>query len=301
MPRRAKKQTEYVELEQRKIRSPTLVHSRVFDSAPQRSALDSKNRAVASETENNTLGFGNRCLGARLSRSLATYTQSPVNLPTALAGSPTSPSALGFRQFVCCPRMMTYLGLCTRLLLLLLLGWQGLHITVADPFPLPMAEERRGGLLYFPHVSSAMASGAPRAHRKHAHKLVFESIGVSSDILNDAFDRYKQILSTPTLHLAYEWEVSVPEALLDDDNEVRRVLVYVQNADQSLDIYTDETYSIRISSPDVTIEAQTVVCVFSSALRLLSRSLALAHDRSPVWRAARVRDAHPEYPCPQNG
>ena len=134
--------------------------------------------------------------------------------------------------------------------LLLLAWWQGLRTAFADPFPLPVAEERRGGLLYFPDV------GTP--NRKHAHGLVFESVGVESTILDDAFDRYKHVLSTPKLHLAYEWEVSVPEALFDDGNQVKRVLVYVQNADQSLDIYTDESYTVRVSSPDVTIEAQTV-------------------------------------------
>ncbi len=175
------------------------------------------------------------------------------------------------------------------LLLLLLAGFT--HRTVADPFPLPMAEERRGGLLYFPDVS-----GAQHLHKKRDHGLVFESMGVSSDILDDAFDRYKHILSTPTLHLAYEWEVSVPEALLDKGNQVRRVLVYVQNADQTLDVYTDETYSIRISSPDVTIEAQTVVCLFSVSLpawRLHAQALTRLPSRSAHPPSAHPPSAHP--------
>ena len=153
-------------------------------------------------------------------------------------------------------RKDTPMRTCHRLLLLVVLaGCWGIHRTVADPFPLPLAEERRGGLLYFPDVAR---TGLERSHKKHDHGLVFESRGVSSPILMDAFDRYKHILSTPALHLAYEWEVSAPEALPDEGNQVKRVLCDVQNADQTLDLYTDETYSIRISSPDVTIEAQTV-------------------------------------------
>ena len=142
----------------------------------------------------------------------------------------------------------------------------------ADPFPMPMAEERRGGLLYFPFVPSGGSESSALNKKHHGHEeLVFESIGVDSDVLDDAFDRYREIFRTPGMHLAYEWEVSAPEELLEDTNRVRRVLVYVQNSDQSLDLYTDESYSIRISSPDVTIEAQTVYGALR-ALETLSQS-----------------------------
>ena len=129
----------------------------------------------------------------------------------------------------------------------------------ADPFPLPMVEERRGGLLYLAHPDVPTTLDDINKKKRHA-ALAFESVGVDSDILSSAFSRYQDILSTPRYHMAYEFEVTAPsaEALLDPANRVDRVVVYVQSADQTLDVYTDETYSIRISSPDVTIEAQTV-------------------------------------------
>ena len=110
--------------------------------------------------------------------------------------------------------------------------------TRADPFPKPLAEERRGGLLFIPMPgpvdSYDYTFNKSHRHRHHHHRLTFESVGVDSDILAAAFKRYETILTTPCLHMAYEFDVVAPEALLDPSNRVDRVLVYVQSADLTL-------------------------------------------------------------------
>jgi len=112
-----------------------------------------------------------------------------------------------------------------------------LHTRVlADPFPKPLAEERRGGLLFIPMRGPVdpYDSTFEKSHRHRHHRLTFESVGVDSDILAAAFKRYETILTTPCLHMAYEFDVVAPETLLDPSNRVDRVLVYVQSADLTL-------------------------------------------------------------------
>lgn len=137
-----------------------------------------------------------------------------------------------------------------------------LPMSMGEPWPYPMDKRIVGDLLYLanPEYNQGKGSG-----------LVFETVGWSSDILDQAFERYKHILSDPSFHMEYEMDVVAPEELMDPENMIEKVIVYVHSYDQTLDVYTSETYSLRISAPAVVIEAQTVYGALR-ALETLSQS-----------------------------
>jgi hexosaminidase len=143
-----------------------------------------------------------------------------------------------------------------RVLLLLLLP----VCVLGEPWPYPMEKRIIGDLLYL----------ANPAYGNHAG-LSFESVGWKSDLLDQAFERYSRILSDPSMHMEYEMNVDIPEDLMDSDTRIEKVVVYVQSYDQTLDVYTSETYSLRISAPAVVIQSQTVYGAIR-ALETLSQS-----------------------------
>ena len=121
---------------------------------------------------------------------------------------------------------------------------------VAEPWPYPMEKTIIGDLIFlgFPEKEKDREFGG----------LTFEVKGWQSDVLEQAFQRYREILTNPANHMEYEMEVEAPEKLMDVSNRIEKIVVYVQSYDQSLDIYTSETYSLRIDSPTIVITSQTV-------------------------------------------
>lgn len=131
----------------------------------------------------------------------------------------------------------------------------------SEPWPYPMDKRIIGDLLYLAN---------PAYSGKHSG-LTFETVGWESPLLEQAFARYQEILGDPSFHMEYEMNVKIPEDLMDPENMIEKVVVYVQSYDQTLDVYTSETYSLRISAPAVVIEAQTVYGAMR-ALETLSQS-----------------------------
>jgi hypothetical protein len=121
---------------------------------------------------------------------------------------------------------------------------------VAEPWPYPMEKTIIGDLVFlgFPEKEKEREFGG----------LIFEVKGWQSDVLEQAFQRYREILTNPANHMEYEMEVEAPEKLMDVSNRIEKIVVYVQSYDQSLDIYTSETYSLRIDSPTIVMTSQTV-------------------------------------------
>ena len=128
-----------------------------------------------------------------------------------------------------------------------------------EPWPYPMDKSIVGDLLYLAGGESSQ------------EELEFETVGWTSDVLENAFERYREILSDPTYHMEYEMNVEYPKELMDPSNMIRKVVVYVQTYDQTLDVYASESYSLTLSAPTVVIQAQTVYGAIH-ALETLSQS-----------------------------
>lgn len=123
------------------------------------------------------------------------------------------------------------------------LGFDQAIFVCSEPWPYPLEKTITGRLLYIPNDK----------------KLHFETRGWKSDILEDAFRRYKEIITNPKFSLSYEVPVEAdPRDLLRRENEVRRIVVYVQSYDQSLGIQTSETYSLQVNAPTIVITGQTL-------------------------------------------
>eukprot|EP00890_Picochlorum_soloecismus_P006762 jgi/Picsp_1/910/NSC_04395-R1_hexosaminidase b len=121
---------------------------------------------------------------------------------------------------------------------------------LAEPWPYPMEKTIIGHLIFL---------GFPEKERgREFDGLEFEVKGWQSDVLEQAFERYREILTNPANHMEYEMEVQAPGKLMDVSNRIEKIVVYVQSYDQTLDIYTSETYSLRIDSPTIVITSQTV-------------------------------------------
>ncbi|KAI8111493.1 hypothetical protein M9435_003993 [Picochlorum sp. BPE23] len=114
-----------------------------------------------------------------------------------------------------------------------------------EPWPYPMDKTIIGDLVFL-------------GYDGRKSPITFETMGWTSDILEDAFDRYKSILMDPRSHMEYEMNVTAPEKLMDGANRIDKVVVYVQTYDQTLDMFTSETYSLRVDSPTIVITSQTV-------------------------------------------
>ncbi|KAK9866414.1 hypothetical protein WJX84_011212 [Apatococcus fuscideae] len=86
--------------------------------------------------------------------------------------------------------------------------------------------------------------------------FTFKSTGYESEILQAAFDRFSEaIFSTPSYETDRKAEIQRIEHL---DGRIDALHVYVQSSDQSLNLETDESYTLIVQSPLSWITASSV-------------------------------------------
>ncbi|KAK9836128.1 hypothetical protein WJX81_003786 [Elliptochloris bilobata] len=95
----------------------------------------------------------------------------------------------------------------------------------------------------------------------------FKAIGYESELLSEAFKRYEELIFDTPSHLAEEAlrggapaNTSALAGALGRSRHTRikRLRVYVGSYDQSLNLQTDESYTLSIASPTSTLQATTV-------------------------------------------
>ena len=87
---------------------------------------------------------------------------------------------------------------------------------LAEPWPYPMEKTIIGDLIFL---------GFPEKEKEREFgELAFEVKGWQSDVLEQAFQRYRAILTNPANHMEYEMEVQAPEKLMDVSNRIEKMI-----------------------------------------------------------------------------